>query len=91
MIDDVAYLILLPRKYKTMDGQRVFWNAKFFSVIVDASPETMKESDRVLRSDDGIIRFQAIKIETAADRFGSKNFRNPYAPRAPKHELEDGF
>ncbi len=74
-----------------MDGQRLFWNAKYISVTMDASPETLRESERVLRSDDGIIRFQAIRIETAVTRFGSRNYRNPYAPRAPKHELPDGY
>ena len=48
------------------------------SVIFDASPDCLKETERVLRADEGIIRFQTIKINTATDRFFCKNYRNPY-------------
>lgn len=57
----------------------------------DASPKTMFEAERVLRNEEGIIRFYTVKTETTIDRANTRNFRNPLwnVPRHKKASLPD--
>jgi ribosomal protein S6 len=47
--------------------------------VVDVSPEGLKEAERILRADEGVIRFHTVRAETAIERFGAKNYKNPYS------------
>lgn len=48
-------------------------------MVVDISPEGLKEAERILRADEGVIRFHSVRAQTALERFGAKNYKNPYA------------
>ncbi len=72
----------------TPDGHRWFWNAKFLTVTFDASPSCLVEAERVLRADDAVIRFHTIKVKTTADRFGARNYKNPYIVHDVKKDLD---
>jgi ribosomal protein S6 len=76
------------RKYPTRDGERYFWEARFVSTYFDANPRTLIDLGRMLRTEDGILRFFTMKKETGKDRVKAKNFRNPYSPKTEIPELD---
>ena len=73
------------RKYPTREGERYFWEARYVSTFFDANPRTLVDIGRMLRTEDGILRFFTLKRPTAKDRVASKNYRNPF-----KESVESG-
>jgi ribosomal protein S6 len=69
------------RKYATREGDRYFWEARYVSTYFDISPKALPEVARFLRTEDGILRFDTLKRETANTRVASKNYKNPFAPK----------
>lgn len=77
------------RKYPTRDGERYFWEARYVSTYFDANPRTLIELGRMLRTEEGILRFFTLKRDTVKDRVAAKNFRNPFRPlKAQVEELD---
>jgi len=66
------------RKYVSMSGQRYFWDARFVTTTFDASPETLGDIKRLLRDDEGVIRYFTTKQTTNIDRLTATNYKNPY-------------
>ena len=77
------------RKYPTRDGERYFWEARYVSTYFDANPRTLIELGRMLRTEEGILRFFTLKRDTVKDRVAAKNFRNPFRPVKAKVEELD--
>jgi ribosomal protein S6 len=44
----------------------------------DASPNSMKELERSLRNEEGIIRFYPLKLKSVFDKCRDTTYRNPY-------------
>ena len=64
-----------------MDGQRLTWDARFVTATFDASPHCLAETERLLRGEDGVLRFHSVKQLSAADRVRARNWKNPYNKR----------
>ncbi len=69
---------MLNRKYATVDGERHFWDARYVTATFDASPNCLKEVDRFLRNEEGILRHFPVKLDSAVDRANGKTYKNPY-------------
>ena len=68
---------LLIRKYaSTFD--RYCWEARFVTSTFDVSPKGLADVERFLRNEESILRFFTIKAESAATRFNSRSYKNPY-------------
>ena len=66
------------RKYAASDGTRLFWEARFVTASFDASPKCLTEIERLLRNEEGVLRFHFIKRDTTINRINSKTYKNPY-------------
>jgi ribosomal protein S6 len=49
----------------------------------DASPATLKAVDRILRSDEAVIRFYLHRKTSTVDKINSNNFKNAFAKLQP--------
>jgi Ribosomal protein S6 len=68
----------LSRKYPTTDGTRYFWDARYITTSFDASPKVLVETERLLRTEEGILRFFTIRGKTSIERCRGNSYRNPY-------------
>ena len=66
------------RKYPTTDGSRYFWEARYITASFDASPKVLVETERLLRNEEGILRFFTVKGKTSAERSRGLSYRNPF-------------
>jgi ribosomal protein S6 len=66
------------RKYITSDGLRYFWEARYVSSIFDLNPKALIEIERLLRTDEIILRFHTIRHVVSAEKFDSRSYKNPY-------------
>ena len=66
------------RKYVASDGSRYFWEARFTTVTFDASPACLETIGRVIKQEEGVIRYFTVKLRSATDRVNAKNYKNPY-------------
>ena len=66
------------RKYATTDGQRYFWEVRYVTSTFDISPKGLLEVERVVKSDEGVLRHFTTKVESASQRFNSRSYKNPY-------------
>ena len=66
------------RKYPTESGERYFNNARFITSTFDASPKMLIEIERLLRADDGVLRFYTTKAKSNIEKSRGLSFRNPY-------------
>jgi hypothetical protein len=66
------------RKYVASDGSRYFWEARFTTVTFDASPSCLETIGRVMRQEEGVIRYFTAKKTSAIERVNGKNYKNPY-------------
>lgn len=66
-----------------MDGTRHFWEAKFITATFDISPKGLKEVERTLRNEEGVIRFFTTKIDSGPQRFNTRTYQNPYLASVP--------
>jgi len=69
------------RRYASTDGTRHFWDARYVSSYFDASPKALTEVARLLRNEEGVLRFFTVKKESGAQRVRSGNFRNIFSPK----------
>ena len=69
------------RRYATLSGHRLTWNARFVTATFDASPYCLSEAERFLRNEEGVLRFHSMKQDSAIERIRSRNWRNPYTKR----------
>jgi ribosomal protein S6 len=70
------------KRYATRDGERYFWDARYTSSFFDANPRTLTEIGRMLRNEEGVLRFFTLKKPTTAERTASENYKNPYLKRS---------
>jgi len=66
------------RKYATTEGKRHFWEARYVSTCFDASPTALVEIDRLLRNEEGVLRYFTVKKETALNRAKGLTYRNVF-------------
>ena len=59
------------------------------SSYFDASPKTLIEVNRLLKNEDGILRFFTLKKQTSDERVNAKNYKNPYKTATPVIEELD--
>lgn len=80
----------LNRKFVAADGSRYFWEARFCTVTFDASPQTLTYIDRLVKSEDSVIRSFTLKQISAVERVHATNFKNPYigSTRKPQESLD---
>ena len=71
------------RKYATTDGTRYFWDARYVSSHFDASPKALIEVDRMLRNEEGVLRWFTTRQEAGADRVRGENFKNTFRVQQP--------
>ena len=69
---------VILRKYATQEGQRHFWEARYITTLFDASPKCLIETERVLKNNEGLLRFFTIKQPSVIDRVNSKSYKNPF-------------
>ena len=62
------------------------WDARYISTIIDASPYALKEVDRLLKNDEGILRYFTLKQTSAAQRAKNTGWRNPYMEKSSNTE-----
>ena len=67
------------RNYATVDGSRYFWEARFVSVIFDAAPKQLEETEKMLKNSDGVLRHFTIKLNSSIDRVDATTYKNPFA------------
>jgi ribosomal protein S6 len=60
------------------DGSRYFWEARFVCSTFDASPAALKETERLLRNEESVLKFFTVKLKTAVDRSKATSYKNPY-------------
>jgi ribosomal protein S6 len=74
---------LIPhlRKYATSSGQRIVWDARYITATIDASPNALVELNRLLKSDEGILRHFTIKQPSEIQKAKWKDWRNIYAEK----------
>jgi hypothetical protein len=80
---DLSLLLVSPphpliRRYAVTDGSRYFWEARFVCSTFDASPQALKETERLLRNEEGVLKFFTVKLKTAVDRSKATSYKNPY-------------
>ena len=51
------------------------------TVTFDVSPKGLVEVERMLRNEEGVLRFFSLKVKASTDRLEAKNFKNPYTNR----------
>ena len=66
------------RKYPALDGTRYFWDARYVTVTVDASPTCLTELERFLKTEEVVLRQHVIKAKTNVDLSKATNYKNPY-------------
>jgi hypothetical protein len=66
------------RKYPTEDGERYFINARFITSTFDAAPKLLVDVERLLRGDEGVLRFYTSRTKNNIDKSRGTTFRNPY-------------
>jgi ribosomal protein S6 len=71
------------RKYASVDGTRHFWDARYVSSYFDASPKTLVEVERLLKNEEGVLRYFTVKKETGADRVRGGNYKNIFNSPGP--------
>lgn len=72
------YTHLHARKYPTLDGSRYFWEARFLTCTIDASPKCLEDIDRFIKTDGCVLRYFTIKTKATVDLVTNPSFRNPY-------------
>jgi ribosomal protein S6 len=70
------------RAFPTREGERYFWEARYVSTYFDASPKALVELGRMLRTEEGILRFFTLKKDSVKDRVSAANYKNPFKPKA---------
>lgn len=78
------FIYFLIRKYASVDGSRHFWEARFITSSFDANPKCLIELDRMLRNEEGVLRYFTEKKNTTIDKVNSKSYRNPYLEKVEK-------
>lgn len=68
----------LVRKYPTENGERYFVNARFITATFDANPKLLVDVERLLKGDEGVLRFYTSKTKNNIDKSRGLSFRNPY-------------
>ena len=66
------------RRFATRTGERYFWEARYTSSFFDASPQTLREVGRMLKNEEGVLRFHTLRRDTTESRLRAMNWRNPY-------------
>lgn len=66
------------KKFASSDGSRYFWEARYVTATFDSSPKGLFESERLLRNEEGVLRFFSTKQLTTIDKCNSSSFKNPY-------------
>lgn len=72
--------ISLYRKFAGTDGLRYFWDARFITITFDSSPNALRETERLLRNEEGILRFHTLKKQSVLEKCNAKTYKNPYWP-----------
>ena len=74
----------LPERWRSKfvgaDGSRYHWKGKFISTHVDVSPSTLADLERLLRTEDSVVRFFSLKQNTRMSHVGSLRKDNPFRP-----------
>lgn len=71
-------LIGFCRQFPSMDGQRYFFEARYITVTYDAHPKVLTETDRLLKSEEALIRSFVVKQRSAFDLARGVTYRNQY-------------
>lgn len=61
-----------------MDGRKSFWSARYVTISMDISPKGLNEVNKVLATEDCVIRTFTMKKTTMADRLETKNYKMPF-------------
>ncbi len=80
-------LLFLDRSNAKAGQPRYFWEGKFFTALIDASPQCLVEVQRVAAMDEFVLRHYTIKVNSAVDRAFTKNYKNPYLDALISKEL----
>jgi len=66
-------------KYADKEGNRYYKKGRFISVYYDANPGIQKDVEKILRSDEQVLRNTHLKTRTTLDNINTNNVRNnPY-------------
>lgn len=83
-LNDATYL--KRRQYPTPEGERYFDEARFITATFDASPKLLNDVERLLRADEGVLRFYTTRTRNNVSKIRGESFRNRYLnvlPMAP--------
>eukprot|EP01035_Chromulina_nebulosa_P002593 gene2593-3516_t len=65
-------------KFTTPEGLRYYYDARYVSAYIDVSPKGIKDVDRVLKTNENVIRSHLIKAPSCIARINARRFNNPY-------------
>ena len=71
------------RKYPTEAGERYFDSARFITSTFDTSPKMLIEVERLLKADEGVLRFYTTRAKNNIVAARGTSFRNPYLNPVP--------
>jgi Ribosomal protein S6 len=69
---------LKRRQYPTEEGERYFDEARFITATFDASPKLLNDVERLLRADEGVLRFYTTRTRNNVSKIRGESFRNRY-------------
>ena len=71
------------RQYPTEKGERYFDEARFITATFDASPKLLNDVERLLRADEGVLRFYTTRTRNNVSKVRGESFRNRYLTVLP--------
>ena len=74
------------RRYADAEGKKSFWDARYVTLSLDISPRGLAEVNKVLATEDCVIRSFTMKKSTMADRLETRGYKMPFKNlQFPKH------
>ena len=80
---NTSFSLLTFRKYPTEAGERYFDSARFITSTFDTSPKMLIEVERLLKADEGVLRFYTTRAKNNIVAARGTSFRNPYLNPVP--------